>query len=380
MAALGGGGLRLLSVSGPGREPESAALNGAGPGLCCWVSVCSCLSLACSYVGSLYVWKSDLPRDHPAVIKRRFTSVLIVSSLSPLCVLLWRELTGLQPGIPLFTLMGFRLEGIFPAALLPLLLTMILFLGPLIQLSMDWPWPWDLVNGLKGALAPQAWVQSLTDMRWLRNQVIAPLTEELVFRACMLPMLAPCTGLGPAIFTCPLFFGVGQRREHLLVGGAPDWTRPLPFFLQLHGLPRSLCRPGAPPEVPPAAELCFGRGALHAPAAAPHRPQTVQQPPPLPAPGPNLGFSPAPVLLTSASSPQTGGNSGRGRGLACPWPQAAPSPDGCSPGSWASLKLLGGWEGADPSLLVRQSVRLSVCHPVIFVFLHQTLYSNIKEI
>lgn len=48
------------------------------------------------------------------------------------------------------------------------------------------------------------------DMRWLRNQVIAPLTEELVFRACMLPMLAPCTGLGPAVFTCPLFFGVGE--------------------------------------------------------------------------------------------------------------------------------------------------------------------------
>lgn len=28
----------------------------------CWVSVLSCLLLACSYVGSLYVWKSDLPR------------------------------------------------------------------------------------------------------------------------------------------------------------------------------------------------------------------------------------------------------------------------------------------------------------------------------
>ncbi|XP_072495335.1 CAAX prenyl protease 2 isoform X3 [Notamacropus eugenii] len=152
MAALGGDGLRLLSVSGPEPEPESTALNGAGPGLCCWVSVCSCLSLACSYVGSLYVWKSELPRDHPEVIKRRFTSVLVVSSLSPLCVLLWRELTGLQPGISLFTLMGFRLEGFFPAALLPLLLTMILFLGPLMQLSMDCPW--DLANGLKVALAP----------------------------------------------------------------------------------------------------------------------------------------------------------------------------------------------------------------------------------
>lgn len=98
----------------------------------------------------------SLRRDHPAVIKRRFTSVLVVSSLSPLCVLLWRELTGIQvrrrrgrgqegedlrglleesktdasfpvaqPGTSLLTLMGFRLEGIFPAALLPLLLTMV---------------------------------------------------------------------------------------------------------------------------------------------------------------------------------------------------------------------------------------------------------------
>lgn len=132
----------------------------------------------------------------------------MVSSLSPLCVLLWRELTGIQPGTSLLTLMGFRLEGIFPAALLPLLLTMILFLGPLMQLSMDCPC--DLADGLKVVLAPRSWARCLTDMRWLRNQVIAPLTEELVFRACMLPMLAPCTGLGPAVFTCPLFFGVGE--------------------------------------------------------------------------------------------------------------------------------------------------------------------------
>ncbi|KAM7329703.1 hypothetical protein ACRRTK_011316 [Alexandromys fortis] len=239
MAALGGDGLRLLSVSRPEQQPESTALSGPGPGLCCWVSVFSCFSLACSYVGSLYVWKSELPRDHPAVIKRRFTSVLVVSSLSPLCVLLWRELTGIQvrrrrgteqagkeskvfvggnitdapfpvaqPGTSLLTLMGFRLEGIFPAALLPLLLTMILFLGPLMQLSMDCPC--DLTDGLKVVL----------DMRWLRNQVIAPLTEELVFRACMLPMLAPCTGLGPAVFTCPLFFGVAFQFSYTAVFGA----------------------------------------------------------------------------------------------------------------------------------------------------------------
>ncbi|XP_012876296.1 PREDICTED: CAAX prenyl protease 2 isoform X2 [Dipodomys ordii] len=76
------------------------------------------------------------------------------------------------------------------------------------QLSMDCPC--DLADGLKVVLTPRSWARCLTDMRWLRNQVIAPLTEELVFRACMLPMLAPCTGLGPAVFTCPLFFGVAH--------------------------------------------------------------------------------------------------------------------------------------------------------------------------
>nr|XP_033810845.1 CAAX prenyl protease 2 isoform X2 [Geotrypetes seraphini]XP_033810846.1 CAAX prenyl protease 2 isoform X2 [Geotrypetes seraphini]XP_033810847.1 CAAX prenyl protease 2 isoform X2 [Geotrypetes seraphini] len=104
--------------------------------------------------------------------------------------------------------MGFRLEGILTAAALPLLLTMVLFLGPLIQLSLDCPW--DLFDGIKVVFDPRFWGVCMTDMRWLRNQVIAPLTEELVFRACMLPMLIPCTGLQPAIFACPLFFGIAH--------------------------------------------------------------------------------------------------------------------------------------------------------------------------
>ncbi|XP_063172947.1 CAAX prenyl protease 2 isoform X2 [Candoia aspera] len=194
-----------------------ALARGAGPGLC-WASLFSCLGLACAYVGSLYVWKSHLPRDHPAVIKRRFTSVLVVSTISPLFIWVWKEVTGVKPDASLLTLMGFRLEGILPATLLPLLLTMILFLGPLIQLSMDCPW--DLVDGLRIAFDPSFWVLCLTDIRWLRNQVIAPFTEELVFRACMVPMLVPCTGAGLAILTCPLFFGVVFQFSYTAIFGA----------------------------------------------------------------------------------------------------------------------------------------------------------------
>ncbi|KAI1898530.1 hypothetical protein AGOR_G00073310 [Albula goreensis] len=174
----------------------------------CWLSVLSCLVLSCSYVGSLYVWRSDLPRDHPSVIKRRFTSVLVVSALSPVFVWAWKELTGVRPGPSLLALMGIRLEGILTAATLPLLLTMVLFLGPLIQLAVDCPW--GLLDGIRVVIDPSFWALCLSDMRWLRNQVVAPLTEELVFRASMLPMLVPCAGPTTAIFTCPLFFGVAH--------------------------------------------------------------------------------------------------------------------------------------------------------------------------
>ncbi|XP_069500861.1 CAAX prenyl protease 2 isoform X2 [Ambystoma mexicanum] len=213
-------GVGVMSLS---EEEEDEPLHraagelGYAPGLC-WVSLASCFMLACSYVGSLYVWKSDLPRDHPAVIKRRFTSVLTVSALSPLFVSVWKEVTGIKSGAPLLALMGFRLDGIFNATFLPLFLTMVLFLGPLIQLAMDCPW--EFIDGLKVVFDPRFWVLCLTDMRWLRNQVIAPLTEELVFRACMLPMLVPCTGLSTAIFTCPLFFGIAFQFSYTAVFGA----------------------------------------------------------------------------------------------------------------------------------------------------------------
>ncbi|XP_061620578.1 CAAX prenyl protease 2 [Phyllopteryx taeniolatus] len=180
-----------------------------GGSLCvAFVSVLSCLLLACSYVGSLYVWRSELPRDHPAVIKRRFTSVLIVSGMAPLFVWAWREFTGIKTVPSLLAIMGIRFEGFVPAVVLPLLLTMVLFLGPLTQLAMDCPW--SFMDGIRVAFDPCFWMVCFSDMRWLRNQVVAPLTEELVFRACMLPMLVPCVGPAAAILTCPLFFGVAH--------------------------------------------------------------------------------------------------------------------------------------------------------------------------
>lgn len=58
----------------------------------------------------------------------------------------------------------------------------------------------------------ESWLVCVEDAVWLRNQVGAPLTEELEFREAMLPMLLPCSGATGAVFTAPLFFCVGTER------------------------------------------------------------------------------------------------------------------------------------------------------------------------
>ncbi|XP_031466235.1 CAAX prenyl protease 2, partial [Phasianus colchicus] len=86
------------------------------------------------------------------------------------------------------------------------------------QLCMDCPW--RCMEGLRGLLAPRRALPWLRDVRWLRNHVVAPLSEELVFRACMLPVLLPCAGPRYAVLACPLFFGLGAHGKRPIMGWA----------------------------------------------------------------------------------------------------------------------------------------------------------------
>ncbi|PWA23006.1 hypothetical protein CCH79_00002408, partial [Gambusia affinis] len=159
----------------------------------CWVSVMSCLLLASFYVGSLYACWSTLPRDHPRVIKRRSVSVFLVSAVSPACVKLWMHWADIT----------------------------FFYLGPLVQSALDNPdgFSGELHSALgiykvllekSDAKHVQSWRMCVQDAAWLRSQVVAPVTEELVFRGAMLPMLVPCTGATAVIFIAPLFFGVAH--------------------------------------------------------------------------------------------------------------------------------------------------------------------------
>lgn len=155
-------------------------------------------------------------RDHPKTIHQRFRSVLVVSLLSPLYVWLWADGTFEHNALSLWKYLGIRLECIFIAVLFPLVLTMILFAGPILLLYLNR----EFVS-VEGFLKyPTSWVNSIN----LRNYLVAPLSEEFVFRACLIPLLVPGFGNVLPIFICPLFFGVAHIHhviERLHLGESP---------------------------------------------------------------------------------------------------------------------------------------------------------------
>lgn len=60
----------------------------------------------------------------------------------------------------------------------------------------------------------QYWKNNLNDILWIRNQIVAPISEEFTFRSCMVPQLLLCYSKSQAMITSPLFFGVGNIFLH----------------------------------------------------------------------------------------------------------------------------------------------------------------------
>ncbi|XP_067012806.2 CAAX prenyl protease 2 [Anabrus simplex] len=167
----------------------------------CLSSIAACLILSIVYVASLYVWSGPHNRDHPSTIKKRFFSVFVMMFISPLFLYYFSSEDVLKKAT-VWELMGFRLPGLLPALVIPLLLTMILFLGPLCMKGYSGIW--------KLYIEPMYWVGNAKSLIWLRNHIVAPLSEEFTFRACMLPLLLQCFRPMTAVVVCPLFFGVAH--------------------------------------------------------------------------------------------------------------------------------------------------------------------------
>ncbi|TDG47131.1 hypothetical protein AWZ03_006396 [Drosophila navojoa] len=165
------------------------------------ISVSSCIVLAIIYVGSLYVWSTKHNRDHPTTIKRRFASVSCVMVIAPLFVYYFSSPQLLERE-PFLKLIGFRLEGLWQAVLIPYLLTALLFLGPIFVNMQN--------ESFSSYFNIDYWRGSCSNIIWIRNLVMAPLSEEFVFRACMMPLILQSYPPITAVFITPLFFGVAH--------------------------------------------------------------------------------------------------------------------------------------------------------------------------
>lgn len=164
-------------------------------------SVILCMLLSLTYIGSLLIWNSPYNRDHPSTIKKRFLSVFMMLFISPcfLYVGLTNETLEKQSFLEL---LGLRIQGLCQATFLPLFLTIILFLGPITM---------ELYSVLSKLYTEEMdWFSNLTNLIWLRNHIVAPISEEFTYRSCMLPMLLQCFSPCTSILSSPLFFGVAH--------------------------------------------------------------------------------------------------------------------------------------------------------------------------
>lgn len=141
-------------------------------------------------------------RDHPTTIKKRFISVSVIMIIAPIFVYFHFSEEISAGKLTLAQLLGIRFEKLGVAFVLPLLLTICLFLGPIcVQI---WNGVWRIY------IAPSYWINSFGDLIWIRNHIVAPLSEEFTYRACMMPVLLLKFSTTTAVLITPLFFGVAH--------------------------------------------------------------------------------------------------------------------------------------------------------------------------
>ncbi|DBA79350.1 TPA: hypothetical protein ACH3X2_000001 [Trebouxia sp. C0005] len=134
-------------------------------------AVLNCMCIGIAYVVPFYA-RAGHERNHPSTIKFRMVSTATT------CLVAWVPLywqlqskTAFAHKL-LFSLLGLRKTGLLQAVIQPTLLTASLFAGPLLQ----------------RALSGRSDADSMAPLQILRNLVIAPVTEEFCFRACMAPL------------------------------------------------------------------------------------------------------------------------------------------------------------------------------------------------
>lgn len=188
-----------------------------GGGLSKSTAVVACSAMTFLYVAILYAPTVILclpgPTSLTQFLIRRFVCVcvsallcLLVSSLILVPMQDWKLST-------LIDVFGVRADHVWQAVIFPVALTSLMYPGSLFLKSLLLFDYWKETGSIGHILQRfRDWLLSLSSnvVAW-RNYVVAPLTEELVFRACMIPLLL-CGGFKPqnVVFLCPLLFSLAH--------------------------------------------------------------------------------------------------------------------------------------------------------------------------
>ncbi|XP_037492181.1 CAAX prenyl protease 2 isoform X3 [Jatropha curcas] len=190
------------------------------------VAVVACASMTFFYVAILHAPTLILRLPPPSSLKqfliRRFICAAICSIVSVIFCALILPIRRLEASL-LFGIYGIRLDHIWQAVAFPLSLTSLMYAGSFLDklLMLVDSWKEDMNEGGGGFSFDSikhllqnfvVWMSSTASnvMAW-RNFVVAPLTEELVFRACMISLLL-CGGfkIYSVIFLCPILFSLAH--------------------------------------------------------------------------------------------------------------------------------------------------------------------------
>uniref|UniRef100_A0A0E0PL97 intramembrane prenyl-peptidase Rce1 n=1 Tax=Oryza rufipogon TaxID=4529 RepID=A0A0E0PL97_ORYRU len=191
-------------------------------------AVAACAAMAVSYVAVLYAPTALLrlppPTSLHVFLHRRFLCAAFSSSASLLATASLLRVWSIGDSSVVLAVFGIRRDHLLQAVAIPLLLTSLVYAGSFVARL------WLLANSCGGGYEePEiGWAQRLAhrirasvgDVMVWRNCVVAPITEELVFRACMVPLLL-CGGfkIYNIIFLSPVFFSLGVQLGYTVIFG-----------------------------------------------------------------------------------------------------------------------------------------------------------------
>ena len=169
-----------------------------------WSAGAASVFLPFIFVASLYVIPSRvraLPRDDPSHVVARFAALGAVSLLAPVPLLALLR-TGGGGGPSAWATLGVGVDCNGILALAPVALTATLFLGPIVEF----------------AVTSCACVAAHTAQHPLiiaRNLAVAPIAEEWVFRASLLPLLILAgASHGGALLCAAVLFGAAHAHHY----------------------------------------------------------------------------------------------------------------------------------------------------------------------